>query len=99
MKIEQQREYVYTLMGMWTETAKVCGMLSKPERAMLVELHKEWMKLLEMEADSESSARVCGFPFNTSPLPDELRKEWVKLLEMEEGDRDEQTTRHEGEAK
>jgi hypothetical protein len=55
MTLEQQREYVETLREMWLKTARVCGVDSKPERAMLDVLHKEWMKLIEMEDDNESS--------------------------------------------
>lgn len=51
MTLEQQRDYVKILRKAYLKTARVCGMLSKPERAMLGVLHEEWMKLLEMEAD------------------------------------------------
>ena len=51
--LEEQREYVATLKKMWMKTARVCGMLSKPERAMLDVLNKEWQGLREMEDDNE----------------------------------------------
>ncbi len=54
-KIEQQREYVDTLTEMWRKTARVCGRLSKPERAMVEVLTDELMKLREMEASDESN--------------------------------------------
>ena len=47
--IEQQREYIKTLKQMWLKTARVCGVLSEPERAMLKVLNDEWIKLIEME--------------------------------------------------
>ena len=96
MKIKQQREYIETLMWMWAKTARVCGVLSKPERAMLVVLHEEWLKLLEMEGDCECSARGCGFLSKPERgMPDVLRKEWATLIEMEEEEEEEEEEKEE----
>ena len=52
MKIEQQREYVDTLMGMWQKTIRVCGINSKPELAIAESYKTQLLILKEMEADN-----------------------------------------------
>jgi len=53
MNIEQQRDYVETLREMWFKTRRVCGVNSKPEKALLDILVEQKQKLKEMEDGNE----------------------------------------------
>jgi uncharacterized protein len=76
MSIEQQREYVETMRGMWQKTLRVCGADSNPEqqREYVETMRGMWLKTL----------RVCGADSNPEKaMLDVLVDEKIKLDKME----------------